>query len=117
MALSLPPANDYFQYLVNWYAEQCDGDWEHEFGIRLVTLDNPGWNLEVDLVGTEWEGRVVSRTRRDFDDGGWITFASDGAVFDASCDPFSLRLAFLEFKALVEGSGTVLTEPDGSAAG
>jgi hypothetical protein len=30
-------------------------------------------------------------------------FASDGAVFDASGDPLSLRLAVLEFKALLEG--------------
>src|SRR5687768_6013127 len=46
-------ADDYFDYLANWYAAQCDDEWEHEFGIRLQTLDNPGWNLQIDLVGTD----------------------------------------------------------------
>ena len=28
-------------FLQSWYQSQCDGDWEHEFGIRIETLDNP----------------------------------------------------------------------------
>jgi hypothetical protein len=31
-----------FQYVEDWYAARCDGDWEHEFGVRLVTLDTRG---------------------------------------------------------------------------
>jgi len=30
------------QFLQEWYLEQCNGDWEHEFGIKIETLDNPG---------------------------------------------------------------------------
>jgi hypothetical protein len=30
-------------WLQAWYAEQCDGDWEHQFGVSVETLDNPGW--------------------------------------------------------------------------
>ncbi|WP_199753230.1 Imm53 family immunity protein [Actinoplanes sp. ATCC 53533] len=95
-------ADDYFDYLANWYAAQCDDDWEHEFGIRLQTLDNPGWNLQIDLVGTELEGQVLGMTRRDLEGGGWIVVAADGALFEVSCDPMSLRLAIHEFKQLVE---------------
>jgi hypothetical protein len=39
--------------LQSWYASQCDGDWEHSFGIRIETLDNPGWLLEIDLGDTD----------------------------------------------------------------
>jgi hypothetical protein len=39
---------------------------------------------------------------RDLGDGRWITTASDGLVFDASCDPSSLGLSVLAFKAFVE---------------
>jgi hypothetical protein len=39
--------------LQRWYASQCDGDWEHSFGLALETLDNPGWALTVDLKDTE----------------------------------------------------------------
>jgi len=42
--------------LQSWYEAQCDGDWEHEFGIRIETLDNPGWSIEVNLEGTPLEG-------------------------------------------------------------
>ncbi|MFE2849501.1 Imm53 family immunity protein, partial [Streptomyces scopuliridis] len=30
-------------WLQNWYTQQCDGDWEHEWGVKIATLDNPGW--------------------------------------------------------------------------
>jgi hypothetical protein len=38
--------------LQNWYLAQCDGEWEHTYGVSIGTLDNPGWSLEIDLVGT-----------------------------------------------------------------
>ncbi|WP_203237204.1 Imm53 family immunity protein [Streptomyces gilvosporeus] len=31
--------------LTAWYTSQCDGGWEHEYGIRIETLDNPGWSV------------------------------------------------------------------------
>src|SRR5688500_2077130 len=35
-----------------WYASQCDGDWEHSYGIRISTLDNPGWRVTIDVDET-----------------------------------------------------------------
>ena len=52
---TLPPLD----YLVAWYAQRCNGDWEHAFGIELETIDNPGWHLKVDLVETGLEGRMI----------------------------------------------------------
>lgn len=39
--------------LQRWYDRQTDGDWEHSYGVRITTLDNPGWGLTVDLAHTE----------------------------------------------------------------
>ncbi len=50
----------HLNWLMNWYAAQCDGDWEHEFGIEIGTLDNPGWSLKIDLSGTGLEGVAFS---------------------------------------------------------
>ena len=36
---------DNFMWLLNWFQDHCDGDWEHSSGIHLETLDNPGWAL------------------------------------------------------------------------
>jgi hypothetical protein len=38
--------------LQQWYAQQCDGDWEHRYGIHIESCDNPGWWVKIDLVGT-----------------------------------------------------------------
>jgi len=40
------------QQLQDWYFAQCNGDWEHRYGVTISTLDNPGWTLEVDLTNT-----------------------------------------------------------------
>ncbi len=39
--------------LQKWYSDQCNSDWEHTNGIKLETLDNPGWWIFIDLTGTE----------------------------------------------------------------
>jgi hypothetical protein len=44
--------------LQHWYESQCDGDWEHEFGVKIGTLDNPGWMVDIDLEGTSLEDRA-----------------------------------------------------------
>ena len=48
---------DEIEALERWYEAQCDGDWEHEFGIRIANLDNPGWTVDIPLEGTPLEGR------------------------------------------------------------
>ena len=44
-----------------WYQNQCDGDWEHSYGIKIETLDNPGWLVTIDLKDTAWEQLAASR--------------------------------------------------------
>lgn len=33
----------------NWYETNCNGDWEHTYGLKIGNIDNPGWSLKVDL--------------------------------------------------------------------
>ena len=35
-------------WIEQWYQRQCDGNWEHQHGIKVETLDNPGWHVEID---------------------------------------------------------------------
>ena len=42
-------------WIQKWYASQCDGDWEHENGLVIETLENPGWFVKIALEGTELE--------------------------------------------------------------
>jgi hypothetical protein len=41
-----------FQDLQRWYHAQCDGAWEHNHGIVIETIDNPGWWVKIDLRDT-----------------------------------------------------------------
>ena len=43
--------------LTAWYRAQCDGNWEHSYGVSIDTLDNPGWLVKIDLARTKLEGR------------------------------------------------------------
>jgi hypothetical protein len=40
------------QRLQRWFASNCDQEWEHDFGVKIETLDNPGWLVQIDLIGT-----------------------------------------------------------------
>ena len=48
-------SRDLLAEIERWYAGNCDGDWEHEFGITIETLDNPGWSVSIELEGTTAE--------------------------------------------------------------
>lgn len=37
---------------MNWYVRECDDDWEHSYGVKIDTLDNPGWTIAIDLRET-----------------------------------------------------------------
>jgi len=41
--------------LQNWYLAQTNGDWEHSYGIKIQTTDNPAWHIEIDLNETPFE--------------------------------------------------------------
>lgn len=85
------------EQLTRWYAEQCDGDWEHVHGITISTLDNPGWQVRLDLAETELEGKCLPRRAIENADGTWLGFSSDGLTFSGACDPLSLDLLLLQF--------------------
>ncbi|MGW5709216.1 Imm53 family immunity protein [Streptomyces olivaceus] len=89
------------RFLEAWYAAACDGDWEHSHGVRIETLDNPGWMLVIDLMGTPLQGRLCDREESSAD-GTWISVKSDGVEFVAAGDLHALESvinAFAEFSA------------------
>ncbi|GAB3954001.1 immunity 53 family protein [Streptomyces sparsus] len=85
--------------LQQWYACNCDGDWEHSYGIQIETIDNPGWMLTVDLERTSLCGRTCD-SEDESSGGRWVSMRSDGKKLVAACDPSSLERvieSFIEF--------------------
>lgn len=69
--------SDTLQRLQDWYKRHCDGDWEHQYGVRIDTLDNPGWSVEIDLHGTRPRGFEPLKVERSEED--WIQCRREGS--------------------------------------
>ncbi|MBK1787900.1 immunity 53 family protein [Prauserella cavernicola] len=90
-------ADDPFEFLRAWYHDHCDEDWEHQQGVRIGTLDNPGWSVRVDLAETCLDGRRLDRVTVDRSDQDWVHWWSDGLRFQVACGPRNLREALVKF--------------------
>ena len=78
--------------LQEWYASQCDGDWEHSFGIRIDTLDNPGWSLSINLTGTDLEGLPFTELKENYDnERDWLICVVHDNSFGGSGGPLKLE--------------------------
>ena len=77
-------------WLEQWYRAECDGDWEHEWGVRIATLDNPGWTVAIDLEETTLSGRPYERRAIRRSDSDWVMATVSDEVFQASCGPLNL---------------------------
>ena len=79
-----------------WYKNQCDGDWEHDFGIKIETLDNPGWSLTIDLQLTSLEG-VEFEEQKEVSEFDWYHLKIKNWKYVASGDPSKLNFLITYF--------------------
>ena len=82
---------DELSELQGWYARQCDGDWEHQDGIEINTLDNPGWRINIDLEGTGLEATAFAAVEENYEhETDWLRcWVADGR-FQAAGGPLRL---------------------------
>jgi hypothetical protein len=81
---------DSLSLLQNWYLAQCNGDWEHQYGIHIETLDNPGWSLTIDLSGTDADARNLDWVKIERTDDDWVFYRVDRNKFEAAMGPENL---------------------------
>ena len=94
------------QWLQDWTKSQIDGDWEHELGISISMLDNPGWILSADISNY---GDILKETKplgRD-NDVDWIDFeirviAKTYVYIEIFGDISKLNKILYSFKAIIE---------------
>lgn len=93
------------QWLQDWTKSQIDGDWEHELGISINMLDNPGWILSADVSNY---GDFLKETKplgRD-NDVDWIDFeirviAKTYVYIEIFGDISKLNKILYSFKAII----------------
>jgi hypothetical protein len=79
------------------------GDWEHSWGVKIVTLDNPGWDVEIDLNGTRY-AEVQNRdlaTEKNGDMDWMICRIRDGK-FQGFGDPHKLGKIIQVFRKWID---------------
>lgn len=93
------PKADVLDWLAEWYATQCDGDWEHRRGPVISTVSNPGWCIEFDLAGTDCDGRGLDKTtERLSHPSEWWTCWTENNSFHGVGGPSQLRTLLEEFR-------------------
>ncbi|RFM25826.1 immunity 53 family protein [Deminuibacter soli] len=92
-------------WISSWMVSQCDGDWEHEYGIKIETLDNPGWLIKIDLTDTELENWDFDGGLVEKNDDDWYTYKVEDKCFTGVGDLFKLEFLLGKFKELVESNG------------
>ncbi len=84
-----------------WYAHQCDGEWEHQHGISIDTLDNPGWTVSIDLRGTDLRDVIMKTYRKDTGEADWILCEIRDGKFVGNGDPSKLAPILEKFVSLL----------------
>ncbi len=83
--------------LQRWYLSNCNDDWEHSWGVKIGTLDNPGWWFKINLDETplqdaRFEGVRIDRTEHD-----WVYLNRIENRIEGACGPENLEEALEMF--------------------
>lgn len=92
-----------FLWLEQWFQTQCNGAWERSRGIIIETLDNPGWQIRIDLNETPYaEIRNASIKQLHLNDSEWMICRIENGVFLGSGGPIMLGPIVQIFRNWIE---------------
>jgi hypothetical protein len=92
--------------LATWYQSHCDGDWEDIYGIKIDTLDNSGWSVDISLQETELEDKDYEQIKIERSQEDWLRCSVKDGQFQIRCSPLNLE----------EGLNTFLTWADSESS-
>lgn len=78
-------------WLQKWYITQCDGEWEHIYGIKITTSDNPGWAVDIDLTSTDLENLEIPYTLYESSNDDWYGYSIKDRKFRGVGDASKLN--------------------------
>lgn len=90
------------RWIENWYKQQCNGEWESEYGIHIYNVDNPGWSVKISVMFTNLEDVVLNVDNTDKSEDDWFFYQiKDGKYYGAG-DPDKLLFLLEKFREIVE---------------
>ena len=90
------------EWLKEWYKSNCDGDWEHCYGICINTMDNPGWYVEIEFCETDLKGKIFKNLEISKGKNDWINCKVEDDVFHGMGDANKLEQIIEVFKDFAE---------------
>jgi hypothetical protein len=94
---------DNFTWLEHWYSSQCNGDWEHNYGVTIESIDNPGWRVKIDLNGTRYAALPNFDIKENYDsDSEWMVCKIVEGVYEGVAGPFMLGPIIQTFRSWIE---------------
>lgn len=91
-----------FAWLEEWYKSSCNGEWEEDYGIKIQTIDNPGWLVIIDILETDLEEKEFVPLNIDNSDDDWVQCKVEGGQFVGAGDKTKLSYIITQFKEWVE---------------
>ncbi len=81
-----------FGQLQSWYFAECDGDWEHSFGVQFDTMGgDSGWRGEINVEETELEDLEFWPVERQSDSRNWLRCSVSKNKFVFECGTLQLE--------------------------
>ncbi len=97
--------------LQSWYADQCNGEWEHSSGISIESVDNPGWWVKINLLGTPLQGHSFIEVSEGVDaqrfaiSARWLSCHIAEGTWHGAGDETQLERILTTFLSWVESDG------------
>lgn len=88
-------------WIQDWYKEHCNESWEHSYGLTIESIDNPGWQVKIDLSETELEGVVIEYELIENSDSDWYGLKIENNIYLAAGDPGKLEFLLEKFREIV----------------
>jgi hypothetical protein len=82
--------NPHLEWLIQWFQSNCNGEWERFYGVRIDTLDNPGWYLKISLQDTPYGGKPFEKIIQEKSENDWVHCFIREGTFQGACGPLNL---------------------------
>jgi hypothetical protein len=92
----MPVDSDVLEWLQAWYRARCDARSDAVDGIRIVSVDNPGWSVRIGADLPDVDSKL-ELFRADASDSDWVVVWVEKNAFRGAGDPSKLGVILRAF--------------------
>jgi hypothetical protein len=89
-------------WIQNWFKTNCDGEWEKGEVIQITNLDNPGWEVEIDISKTSVANLDLKWILNEIGKQDWYGVKIENQKFTAAGDSGKLIFLLGLFREMIE---------------